>query len=75
MSCTALASFLFAITPINNEGGITINQLKEWVKELPESDANGENYEVWISANKGWSKLAVELCILNEGDVIISSKD
>lgn len=59
-------------TPINNEDGITVKQLKEWVKDLPDVDANGESYEVWISANKGWSKLATELCILNEGDVIIS---
>jgi hypothetical protein len=58
--------------PLNSENGVTVRQLKEWVKVLPEVDGNGEDYEVWISANKGWSKLATELCILNEGDVIIS---
>lgn len=60
--------------PVSNEDGITVKQLKEWIRDLPEVDSNGEDYEVWISANKGWSKLAVELSILNEGDVIISNE-
>ena len=34
------------ITPLENKKGITIKQLKYLVKDLPEQDENGEDFEL-----------------------------
>ena len=55
---------------IVNTNGITIRQLKEYIKDLPEVDDFGDEYEVWI-ANGNYSNVAKEIRILNKGDIII----
>ena len=59
---------------LRNENGITIRQLKEWIKDLPEVDKNGEDYEVWIEMNSGISNIAKTVWSLNEGDILFSSE-
>jgi hypothetical protein len=36
------------MSPLENKEGITIKELKELVKDLPEKDGNGDDYEVWV---------------------------
>lgn len=64
------------MTPLINEAGITIKQLKEWVKDLPEADGNGEDYEVWVSNSDDTflSNSAKIIMRLNGGDIIIKIK-
>lgn len=57
--------------PLYNNNGITIKQLKELVKDLPEQDENGENFELWVSNAKGLSSVATSIMRLNRGDIII----
>jgi len=55
--------------------GITIKQLKEYVKDLPEQNAFGEDYEFWVDGTdckEGLTNVAKSLCRLNEGDLIVS---
>jgi len=58
-----------------NTNGITIKQLKDLVKDLPEKNINGEDYEVWIESDDGsHSNVAKEIWPLNkreEGQDII----
>lgn len=56
-----------------NKNGITIKELKELVKDLPEVDESGENYEVWImNINKPTlSSPAKTIMKLNGGDIVI----
>ena len=60
---------------LNNKDGITIKQLKEWIKDLPEvNERNGEDYEVWVdgtNCKSGLSNAAKQITQLNEGDIII----
>lgn len=59
--------------PLINKEGITIRQLKELVKDLKETDENGEDYGLWISNtnNSGQSNPARSIFSLNKGDIII----
>tara|TARA_R110000851_G_scaffold51411_2_gene122038 strand:+ start:382 stop:570 length:189 start_codon:yes stop_codon:yes gene_type:complete len=59
---------------INNINGITIKELKNLVKDLPEQDDNGENYTVWISKGDGLSSVSKSIWTLNEGDLLIDSE-
>jgi len=61
--------------PVSNENGITVKQLKEWVKDLPEVDSNGEDYEIYISPDGTQSSIVSELWKLNEGDIVMISYD
>ena len=56
-----------------NKQGITIKELKEFVKDLPEVDEYGEDYEVWIenTDDNGLSNSAKVISQLNKGDIII----
>ena len=54
-----------------NKNGITIKQLKELVKDLPETNKNGDDYEVWIGADNNLSNVAKQIWPLNDGDIII----
>ena len=57
-----------------NKNGITVKQLKELVKDLPETDpANGEDYEVWIDGTDckpGLTNACKSIWQLNKGDII-----
>ena len=57
-----------------NKTCITIRELKELVKELPEVDEYGNEYEVWIenTDNNGLSNAAKTIMQLNKGDIILS---
>lgn len=60
-------------TAISNKNGITVKQLKEWVKDLPEvNEDNGEDYTVWIENydHRGLSNMCQAIVTLNKGDVI-----
>lgn len=60
--------------PLINKTGITIKELKEFVKYLPEVDECGNNYEMWIenTDDKSLSNSAKTIMQLNEGDIIVS---
>ena len=57
---------------INNKG-ITIKQLKELVKDLPEKDEYGEDFELWVMSlcNCSLSDVAITISPLNKGDLIV----
>lgn len=61
------------MNPLINTSGITIRQLKNLVKDLPEIDDSGEDYELWIENTDGsnLSNVATEIWKLNQGDLII----
>jgi hypothetical protein len=61
-------------TPIVvNKNGITIKELKELVKDLPEQDKNGEDFELWVMNTDGssMSNVAKSIMQLNRGDLIV----
>ena len=60
-----------------NKQGITIKQLKELVKDLPETDSSGDDFELWVMSPyvKGLSNAAVKINTLNAGDLIIYTDD
>jgi hypothetical protein len=41
------------------------------VKDLEEVDANGDDYEVWVSSGEYTSNPVKIVCRLNEGDLFI----
>lgn len=51
-----------------NENGITVKQLKELVKDLPEKYDNGEDCTVWIGHENSTSDDVIEICPLNVRD-------
>ena len=58
---------------LENDNGITIAQLKEYVKDLPEKDEYGEDFEVWMSTPDAVmvSNVVKQICRLNKGDIIL----
>ena len=56
-----------------NTNGITIKELKELVKDLPEQDENGEDFELWVTNTDGssLSNVAKSIAQLNKGDLIV----
>ena len=62
--------------PLINKTGITIKELKDLVKDLPETDEYGGAYEVWVenTDDEGLSNSAKTIMRLNRGDIIISIK-
>ena len=65
---------LIIMKALVNKTGITIRELKELVKDLPEVDEYGEDYEVWVenTDNDGLSNAAKTIMQLNKGDIIVS---
>lgn len=60
-----------------DESGITVKQLKEWVKDLPEVDEDDEEYEVFVTEEDGIqdiTSVTKRLGISIGGDVLISSR-
>lgn len=62
--------------PLRNINGITVAELKQLVKDLPEKDDNGEDFEVWIANTDDdfTSNPAKTIMQLNRGDIIFSIK-
>ena len=60
--------------PLENKNGITIKELKELVKDLPEIDDNGEDFELWVenTDDNRLSNPAKTIMRLNKGDIIVS---
>ena len=51
---------------LNFDNGMTLKELKEIIKDLPEEDENGEPYEVWITdTSTGWTNVVHEFASLN----------
>jgi broad-specificity NMP kinase len=60
------------IEAIENKNGITIKQLKELVKDLPEQDEYGDDFELWVMDKDGHtSNIAKSIMQLNRGDLIV----
>ena len=58
---------------LKNENGITIKQLKELVKDLPEQDEDGQDYTVWISNyDDQLTNSAKYIYPLNGGDILLN---
>lgn len=59
---------------LKNKHGITIKELKELIKDLPEEDDYGSQYEVWIehTSKKCLSNTCKSIMKLNKGDIILS---
>ena len=51
---------------------LSVRELKEFVKDLPETDEYGEDYEVWIGETDGLSNCATSVMRLNKGDILIN---
>jgi hypothetical protein len=63
-------------SPLINSNGITIKELKEIVKDLPEVDEyNGEDYEVWMDDGNGYSNVVTSIYRLNQGDIILKRNE
>lgn len=58
-----------------NKEGITIKELKKWIKNLPEiNEETGEDYVVWINGTNceyGLSNSCKSIVQLNKGDIIL----
>lgn len=59
------------------ENGLTVAELKEIIKDWPETRADGTPTEVWLCDAAGVSNIAIEVSDLNlddenVGDIIIS---
>ena len=61
-----------------NETGITVKQLKEWIKDLPEADIDGDEFEVWIDGTDcepGLTNVCKSVSMLSFGDILLGVKD
>jgi hypothetical protein len=63
--------------PLYNYNGITIKQLKDYVKDLPEVDPDtGDDYKIWIEGTNDdheikFSNEAISMWPLDKGDILI----
>lgn len=58
-----------------NTNGITVKQLKDLVKDLPEQDEWGDDHTVWIETDTNRSNQAVEIWQLNGSDMLFCTRD
>jgi hypothetical protein len=54
-----------------NENGITVKELKDFIKDRPEVDSDGEPFTVWFESGSGLSSICTRICRLNDGDILI----
>lgn len=60
--------------PFENKSGLTIRQLKELIRDLPEVDpVTGEEYEVWCTTGRMVSSPATGAWRLNRGDLLLDN--
>lgn len=50
---------------------VTVRQLKDFLKDWPEIDDNGDPFEVWIGNGDGLSTPATSICKLNQFDILL----
>jgi hypothetical protein len=66
---------IYNMKKLTNKEGITIRELKNLIKELPEVDyETGEEFEVWINGTNceyGLSNSCKSIIKLNKGDIIL----
>ena len=60
--------------PVINREGITVKQLKDFVKDWPETNENGEDYGVWLADERGLSNVAISLWKLNQGEILLETQ-
>ena len=59
--------------PIQNENGITVKELREWLNSMPDIPGpDEEDGEVWVGDGCGYSNVVTEISSLNRGDIILS---
>lgn len=57
------------MTKLENKNGITVRQLKELVKDLPEvNDTWNEPFELWVDIGNGLSKPITSIWPLNKNE-------
>ena len=61
--------------PLHVRGGMTVRQLKDWLRDRPEADENGDEYEVWVATGAGLSSPCEAAYKLNAGDVILEPSE
>lgn len=54
------------------KNGLTVKELKELIKEWPETNSDGSDTQVYLGDAGGYSNVAVELSTLDESDLFIS---
>ena len=54
-----------AVQYLQQEGALTVRQLKDIIKNWPETDEYGEPAEVWLGNSEGVSNPAIEIWPLN----------
>lgn len=54
---------------------VTVKQLKDFVKDLPETNEYGDDYEVWVGEENGLSNEAKGVFMLNSGDILIQKQE
>ena len=51
---------------------LSVRELKEFVRDLPEVDEYGDDFEVWIGGENGLSNCASYVMRLNKGNILIN---
>ena len=53
------------------ENGITVKELKELLKDWPETNDLGDPSELWITTSEGYSNPVKTVTPLNRSDILI----
>lgn len=56
--------------------GFTVKQLRELIKDIPDTDAHGNEYMVWVEGNKlpeGEMVLVQDIVRINENDLLVQA--
>jgi hypothetical protein len=61
---------------LRNDEGITVKQLKEYLKNVKDVDSiTGEDTEVWLDNGNGTSSPLITIRRLNRADIIFTSNN
>ena len=58
-----------------NLNGVTLRELKDFIAGMPDTDEDGEPYEVWVETGRYLSSPVLLLVTLNRGDVMLAPGD
>jgi len=53
---------------------MSIKNLKDLIKDLPEKNEYGDDFEVWLDNHDGTSDIACIVTPLNLGDILIGTR-
>lgn len=60
--------------PLCNPNGITVRELKEWLRDWPETNpTTGDEYDVWLATGDGRSSPCTAAVRLNRGDIYLET--